>query len=348
MLSNTILSFCFFMIIIAGCKETPGSNNTESEIFPIEQIADTIEGLQKESVNFHLSDYYQSESPITFAEFTSDDVTIESLDGDSFKVGQPEGLSGDFTIKGDLVNENKQELKSDLKYIIEPKPEPDPEPETPPSEGVLVIMPLGDSLTNDGRPRAALWNLLTDDGHKLDYVGDQKQLGSIPDDDHEGVGGIKIQGIADKAERLMNTHKPEYIFLMVGTNNIAWYFDETAEEIAARWDDLIQLIFDSSESGTYIIAATIPPMTSEMVGQSDLAERDRAEVTKKYNSELRDYISSRKENGDNIVLADVEGAINLSDHFHEDGVHLNKEGYVKMGTIYYESMNSVLWEQYDD
>jgi hypothetical protein len=74
--------------------------------------------------------------------------------------------------------------------------------------GTLVIMPLGDSLTNDSRPRVKLWNLLTKDGYKPVYVGDQRQTSSIPDPDHEGVGGITINGIMEKTAHLMETHRP--------------------------------------------------------------------------------------------------------------------------------------------
>ncbi len=341
---HTILLCWFFTFMAVACQHTPGSTIVEPEPHVIEQIAEVIEGEQGNTVTFHLRDYYKSESPITSVKFTSGNMYIDPLDADSFRISQPDSLSGEFIIEGVLRNEDNQQLNSELTYRIEPKSEPG----TPPSEGVLVIMPLGDSLTNDSRPRVTLWNLLSDDGHELNYVGDQRQSSSIPDDQHEGVGGIKIQGIAEKTERLMNTHQPEYIFLMVGTNDIVWYFDETPEEIAGRWNNLLQIIYDSSAPGTYIIAATIPPVTSGIVGNSNMEERDRATVVKQFNSELRKIISNRKQNGDNIILADVEDALDLSQHFANDGVHLNEEGYIRMGTVYYESMNSALWEQHEN
>lgn len=221
----------------------------------------------------------------------------------------------------------------------------DPETDNPASVDTLVIMPLGDSLTNDSRPRVTLWNLLTDNGKKINYVGDQQQVSSIPDPYHEGVGGIKIQGITDKAKRLMETHSPEYVLLMVGTNDIAWYFDENAEVIAARWNQLIQLIFDSSEPGTYIIAATIPPATSRIVGKEGLQVRDRAVLIELFNIALRNHISDRRDNGENIILADVESELDTALHLSDDGVHLNQDGYTIMGTAYYEAVIDVLLEQ---
>lgn len=120
---------------------------------------------------------------------------------------------------------------------------------------------------------------------------------------------------------------------------------ETAPEIAARWDDLIDQIFDSSEPGTYILAATIPPVTSKNVGQSGLPVLDRAIMIQRYNAELRAIIKDRKAKGDHIILADMEAALDLDKHVSSDGVHLNEEGYAIMGTVYYEAMNKALKEQ---
>lgn len=220
-----------------------------------------------------------------------------------------------------------------------------PKSESPDSDETMIIMPLGDSMTNDSRPRERLWNLLKEDGHEIDYVGDQSQSSSIPDPDHEGVGGIKIQGIMDKAERLMKTYQPEYVLLMVGTNDIAWYFDESGEEIADRWNKLVQIIMDSSPQETWIIAATIPPVSSKKVGKATMENQNRADLVRQYNSALREHISNRKSNGDRVILADMEAALNSSEHLAGDGVHLNNSGYKIMGTVYYEALNEIIEEQ---
>ncbi len=206
----------------------------------------------------------------------------------------------------------------------------------------LVIMPLGNSMTNDSRSRVKLWNLLADDGHEIDYVGDQHQTSSIPDPDHEGVGGIEIQGIIDKAASLMERHDPGYITLMVGTNDIAWFFDEPAADIADRWNQLVQLLLDHSSSDTYIIAATIPPVTSKQSGSEDMEERDRAVMVSRFNELVREHVENRRQDGDNIVLADMEEALDRDEHLASDGVHLNEEGYAIMGTVYYEALTAAL------
>lgn len=108
---------------------------------------------------------------------------------------------------------------------------------------------------------------------------------------------------------------------------------------------MIDRIFDSSEPGTYILAATIPPVTSKNVGQPGLSTQDRAVMVKLYNAELRKIINQRIANGDKIILADMEAALNPATHLSSDGVHLSEEGYAVMGTVYYNAMNKALKEQ---
>ena len=204
-----------------------------------------------------------------------------------------------------------------------------------------VIMPLGDSYTNDSRSRVRLWNLLTAEDHTVNYVGDQYQESSIPESYHEGVGGLKIQGVMNKAGQLMTSHKPQYINLMIGTNDIAWYFDETGPEIAGRWDNLVQELIDHAPSGTWIVAAPIPPVTSKIGGKYNMDEKDRAVIVKSFNAAIRKHVQDRINAGDNIILADMEAALTVEDHVSSDGVHLNKEGYHVMGTIYYDTITSI-------
>ncbi|MEX0609296.1 MAG: GDSL-type esterase/lipase family protein [Balneolaceae bacterium] len=260
---------------------------------------------------------------------TSDGGSGDSGDGDDEETGGDDEGSGDDDGGGDEGSGDDEDDSGDPSDSTANRSE-------------LVIMPLGDSITNDGRSRIKLWHLLVDDGYSLDYVGDQVQRNSLPDHDHEGVGGITIQGVTDKAASLMQRHKPEFVYLMIGTNDIAWYFDETGEEIAERWDDLVQLIFDNLDPDSFIIAATIPPVTSKDNGKDGMPEKDRAVIVKDYNEALRERIEDRKAAGDNIILADVEAALSLKDHVSGDGVHLNAEGYSVMGTMYYEAIKSIL------
>lgn len=336
------LLMCYIFMSCSQLTDEPNEPFVEESLISIIQIADTLKGSQGQIKEFHILDYFESKVPIVNSALYSEElqVTVSSLGYGRFRLNQPEELSGEFRIEANITNRDNSTLEAELLYQIEEKSEP-----TAPTNEVLMIMPLGDSMTNDSRPRVKLWNLLNDNGYKLDYVGNQYQESSIPDPDHEGVGGIKIEGIMDKAVSLMQTHNPRYVALMVGTNDIAWYFDETAPEISDRWKDLIDIIFDSSEPGTYILAATIPPVSSKDVGKPGLAILDRAIMVQLYNAELRSYIKGRNGNGDHIILADMEAELDSDKHLSDDGVHLNEAGYAIMGTVYYDAMIKVLKKQ---
>lgn len=344
MLKYALMPSLVMWFIFMSCSQptdvaykTPGEE-LRSQII---QIADTLKGKEGQTLEFHITDYFDCSVPIVNSKLVSEDaqVRVDSLRKGIFRLSQTDELSGEFRIQAFVTNSDDVTLEAELMYQIEENSEPSP---SVPSGEMLTIMPLGDSMTNDSRSRVKLWNLLSDDGHDLDYVGSQYQESSIPDADHEGVGGIKIGGIMDKAVSLMQNHSPKYVTLMVGTNDIAWYFDEPASEIAARWNELIDRIFNSSDPGTYILAATIPPVSPKDVGSSGMSIKDRAVMVKQYNAELRSIINDRKENGDLIILADMEAALDPVKHVSTDGVHLNEEGYTIMGTVYYDAMNKAL------
>lgn len=334
------LLISLFFISCSQPTDAPDEPSGEELPSPITQQKSVIVAQQDETVEIYIYDYFKSEADFTSTVLHSDEITIDPLGNGRFRLSQPRNLFGEFRIQAFITNSDDVTLKAELMYQIEENSEP-----PAPTDEVLAIMPLGDSMTNDSRPRVKLWNLLNNDGHDIDFVGNQYQESSIPDADHEGVGGIKIEGIMDKAGSLMQAHRPDYVALMVGTNDIAWYFDETAQEIAARWKDLIDRLFDSSEPGTYILAATIPPVSSKNVGQPGMSIQDRAIMVQHYNAELRSIIQDRKARGYHIVLADMEAALDPDKHLSGDGVHLNEEGYAIMGTVYYDAMNKALKEQ---
>lgn len=140
----------------------------DSNSRPIIQQKSLVEGVQGASVEIYIDDYFYSEANLISSELNSAEITIEKMGDRRFKFSQPSELYGDFRIQVFVTNSGDVILETELLYQIEEK-----SVISPPSNEVLVIMPLGDSMTNDSRSRVKLWNLLTNDGHKLDYVGNQ-------------------------------------------------------------------------------------------------------------------------------------------------------------------------------
>lgn len=215
----------------------------------------------------------------------------------------------------------------------------------------LVVMPLGDSIMNDGRSRGNLWIKLNDDGYIVDYVGSQYQQGIIPDPHHEGVGGATIQDVADKINGLLETYNPEYIVLMIGTNDIAWYFDETGEEIAERHNALIQQIFDNAPHDSLaMMVSNIPPVTPRELQNGPYAGENRADFVEDFNVALQENMEARIEAGENLVFADVFIPMmeDTARYLAADGVHPSEEGYEVIAQVWYEAFLELLKKNSDD
>ena len=208
----------------------------------------------------------------------------------------------------------------------------------------IIIMPLGDSMMNDGRSRGGLWNKLTEDGYLLDYVGSQTQNGIIPDPHHEGVGGATIQDVAAKINGLLEEFQPEYIVLMIGTNNVAGYYEVPGEESAAIHNDLVQQIFDNSPvEGIALLVSNIPPVTSDTLQNGPLAGEDRVDHVKAFNEVLKANMEARIEAGENLVFADVYTPMkDDTAKYLYDGVHPNSEGYEVIAQVWYEAFIELL------
>ncbi|NUK01368.1 hypothetical protein HRW23_30040 [Streptomyces lunaelactis] len=89
----------------------------------------------------------------------------------------------------------------------------------------LRVMPLGDSITYGvGSPtkssyRSALWDRLDGQTKSLDFVG-SAQSGQLPDIDHEGHPGWRIDEIADVAGCNLPHYRPNVVTLHIGTNDM--------------------------------------------------------------------------------------------------------------------------------
>ena len=90
----------------------------------------------------------------------------------------------------------------------------------------LKILALGDSLTagvaNNGGYRPHLYVLLRDAGFSVDFLGSiQQGPPDMPDPDHEGYGGYRIDQLDTVVEKSLGKFKPDFILLGAGGNDIA-------------------------------------------------------------------------------------------------------------------------------
>ena len=104
-----------------------------------------------------------------------------------------------------------------------------------PASDTIKIMPVGNSITAGEHYkfpgleertsyRKALFEMLTNAGYHIDFVGSQKH-GIRPEDDKdwydwncEAYSGWKIPDISSKVDTALNVYQPDILLVHVGTN----------------------------------------------------------------------------------------------------------------------------------
>ena len=108
-----------------------------------------------------------------------------------------------------------------------------------PASDTIKIMPVGNSITAGEHYkfpgleertgyRKALFEMLTNAGYHIDFVGSQKH-GIRPEDDKdwydwncEAYPGWKIPDISSKVDTALNVYQPDILLVHVGTNGSGW------------------------------------------------------------------------------------------------------------------------------
>jgi hypothetical protein len=152
------------------------------------------------------------------------------------------------------------------------------------TRATIKIMPLGDSITagdRDGGYRHFLYDLLTQDGIRFEFVGSLKG-GDGPDAHHEGHSGWRIEQIQSGIRGgWLETDKPDVILLHVGTNDIWQHRDIMAAP--TRLSALIDEVLSRSPR-TRIIVAQILPMANDPKLEMGV---------RRYNAAIVDVVSSK-------------------------------------------------------
>jgi acyl-CoA thioesterase-1 len=201
------------------------------------------------------------------------------------------------------------------------------------SRAVVKIMPLGDSITvgccdealNYGGYRHLLYDLLSRDGVKFDFVGSEKR-GDVPDADNEGHGGWTIRKIQDGIDNQgwLETYTLDIILLHIGTNDM--YEAGTARDapaaLAALLDDIATRF-----PNVRIIVAQILPMANPLWEAN----------VEQYNSAVPAIVTSR---GRRVSMVNMHETFSTADL--SGGVHPSTAGYDKMARIWETAVLAVL------
>lgn len=200
-------------------------------------------------------------------------------------------------------------------------------------------MPLGDSITLgvNGGYRNTLYTSLASAGCGVNYVGSQfDQYAVVGDKDHEGHPGFTISNIATAVDGWMAGYTPDYILLMIGTNDIAWWTAETAAQIADRHAALVDQIL-AKRPNAWVIVASIPPITAGLIAPNNV---DRAQLGRDLNAGIQTRMAQRTAAGKRVKFADVYSTLTLADLY--DGVHPTQAAHAKVATAFFSALNPVV------
>lgn len=197
----------------------------------------------------------------------------------------------------------------------------------------IKIMPLGDSITtgigsdNYNGYREPLYLKLINEGYDIDFVGSQTD-GDFADGDHEGHPGWHAEGgtyggILQDIYNWLTANPADIVLLHIGTNDIT-ADGQDPNEVSAILDEI-----DRFSEDTKVILALI--INREIYSSE----------TTQFNNEVNDMALSRIAAGDDIVIVDMENALNYSIGMY-DNLHPNESGYAKMAHVWYEAINGCL------
>lgn len=226
------------------------------------------------------------------------------------------------------------------------------------------IMPLGDSITldnhtSDTRPQSEktgyrwpLWNWLGNASHWVDFIGSE-DAGSafFEDDDNAGFKGINANELwilLDTGEDTRNNvwpsngpYLPAYpcdiILLHIGTNDVSTSTTEVVK--------ILDEIDEFSQNITVILARII----NRAIGDPEIP------TTTQFNSNLGIIAQNRINNGDKIIVVDMENGADIDyrlepagdmyDALHPTNVtnpDIIDSGYGKMADVWYQKLVSFL------
>jgi hypothetical protein len=201
---------------------------------------------------------------------------------------------------------------------------------------VTRIMPLGDSITRGWWGSAYSWGYrkplygsLTSCGYSFDFVGSQVD-GSFPDPQHEGHDGWRTDQILSNVNGWLIAYYPDIVLLHIGTNDITQgYHDANQVNYILNAIDAYEI--NNNKHVTVVLAL--------MINRRIDSPAIKRSQTTQFNSDVNNIAQNRIANGDDIIVVDMESALNYNIGVDmADEVHPNDNGYVKMAAVWYNAL----------
>jgi lysophospholipase L1-like esterase len=188
----------------------------------------------------------------------------------------------------------------------------------------LRVMPLGDSITYGlgagGGYRAPLYQLLTNAGYIVDYIGNQtgNSEASLPDPDHEGYSGATIASITSILPSIFNASAPpDVILLLLGVNDFRG--PPNSAQAINRLETLVVHLTANWPDAKIIVGSL-----------TEVSEPLNTQIQTNFNALLPGLCERQRGLGRQVYFTDMHSAVPLVDM--PDQLHPNQLGYSKMAT----------------
>lgn len=223
----------------------------------------------------------------------------------------------------------------------------------------MKIMCLGDSMTDgfwlEGGYRTTLCSLIEENGlkEKVEFVGINKS-GDCYSNAHCGFSSFSIEnipqsvtggrtGVAAMLDEIFKSCAPDVTLLQIGTNDILSIY--RLEEAGVRLMTLARNIILGMNGGRLYIA-TIPYMDAKddtFIPSEHFTCESIDKMVDSFNAHVRLTVSYLKHEGYDVRLADINKVMDRS--LLHDGVHPSEEGYKKIGTFWFETLNNDIFKE---
>lgn len=221
----------------------------------------------------------------------------------------------------------------------------------------IRIMPLGNSITKGtgtcAQPdtylncigyRQDLWEALLANGYSIDFVGSQGaafQYQYTYDNDHEGHGGKTADWIRDRvfgpSDYFLQDNPADIILLHIGTNDFSGSPPlSDPNDVVAEVNQILDKIDNYETSQGHEVFVILARIINRIDPLYDAEER-----TSQYNLGLQSLAETRIAGGDNILIVDMESAINYPDDL-SDNLHPNEGGYTKLANVWFTALEQVI------
>jgi lysophospholipase L1-like esterase len=202
------------------------------------------------------------------------------------------------------------------------------------------ILPLGDSITYGapipGGYRTRLCHDLANAGYSFTFIGTLTDnpsgtLTASGQTHHEGHRSYTIQNIDDNLNTyLSSSSDPDYILLMIGTNDFLGSASQSSRRSAIdRLDALIGHITNVRPTAHLIVANLTPRTDGDF----------ESEIQTMFNPLVPGLVGKHAALGERVSFVDMHRVLLPSDLV--DNAHPNGPGYDKMGDAWFQAIQAV-------